>query len=146
MTHPTPSVGARLLADGVKVTLGDGQEYEFRFGFKALLRVEDEFGSLQAFLDVIQDPDFAQRRLNPIYTGLLCALTHYGRPDSEWAALFDFRQMQAYLTAISQAFRQAMPEPQPGEAAAPAETASPGASSTTVPPSVGAAQMVSSGA
>jgi hypothetical protein len=151
---------AQLKGDGIAVTLADGIARRCVFDFEALYRLEEAAGTLQAWLDEAGDGGYQKRKLWAVTVGLEAGLYRYADPRMQEDPRYlptkllrrqlVFRDMDAYLDAVTEAFWQAMG--QPDEAVDPKAEAdssaapSPGATSTPLPLSDSAAATTSSGA
>lgn len=142
MTTPAPT---RLAAPGVPLDLTDGRTVHVRFGMRALMRLEDRFGSLQGVARVFQAAQSGEGTavVGSAVAILACGLQgeHDGSgaplTDPERLAdLLDPLRLQDYVTAAGEALTQAFPvQAAPGNDGAPAAPdGSPGTSGTTPAP------------
>lgn len=137
------STPARIAARGLPITLVDGREVRLRYGFKALLALEDRFGGIGkvqgAVSSDLSGPVFGPM-LDLLCAGLLDEHDGTGAPLSDrerLADLLDPALFQDYITVAGKAMEEAFPTPapatpEPGPTAAPP---SPGQTGTTSPPS-----------
>jgi len=139
------SDSARLLAKGTQVTLKDGSTQALVFDFEAIAMLEDRYGSLDAFVAILQGTG---KRFTAIKDAMVAALSHTGMPADKIVKLLEFKQFQQYVEALSAAFNEGMPEAtgqqQPPLATSP--NGSPGNGSTGQPPSSSDAATKSSSA
>lgn len=143
-----PTDSDRLAAEGVPITLAGGRVVHLRYSMRALKAFEDTFGSVEA----------AQERLVGLFTGqnaktigtlvpvMAAGLRHEGIDED---ALYDLPLLERgrfgeYLAAVSDALEQAFAKPDEGKAGG-EEVASPGAATTTSPPSDSVEPTTSSG-
>jgi hypothetical protein len=75
-----------IFGEGPTLTLG-GTTHQVRYGFKALHYLEQRFGSMQHFIDSLEQPTMGPDRLRAICLGLTAGLLHE-KPRE--AALEDF--------------------------------------------------------
>lgn len=135
----------RLLAQGAPITLADGREARVRFDFRALVLVEEQFGSIVAMAQRLNDPK--DKKYSFFAKALACALHREdGLDEDALIDLLDPAQMSDYDEALQIAWEQAFPKPAESDPNPDGETTdSPGSSTTTAPPSASVAAMASSG-
>ena len=137
------SEAERLRAPGVDVTLA-GKVYPLIFDFEALCLLEDEMGGLDVFAQRLADN---KQRLRTVRAGMVAALAHTGMSRPEIVAKLEYNKVRLYLEAMTEAFIQALPEPDPNESpkAPGSPNGSPGDAITTSPRSPSGAAIASSG-
>jgi hypothetical protein len=92
----------RLLARGRSVQLADGATHEFRFSNRALVRIEADYETLDAFTDAL--------KAKPFSTLAYAIHLTLGVPLDQAIDLIDTRRTHQYLVAIGEAFEEALPE------------------------------------
>lgn len=135
------SEAVRLLAPGVDVTLG-GKTYPLIFDFEALCLIEEEMGGLDVFAQRLLDK---KQRLRTVRAGMVAALAHTGMRRAEIVKQLEYANTTRYLAAMTEAFVQALPEPDPDPKAEGSPNGSHGGTTTTSPRSSLAAAIESSG-
>jgi hypothetical protein len=132
---------ARLLADGVPVTLADGSTVQLRFDIEAMMRLEDRYGIVGDYL--------AKLRAGGVYSAVYAGLQIGVVDRTIVAADLDTKEILTYQVAIVDALVQALPtfESKPGgaedsEGKANGEVGT-GSGSTTSPSSPSAAPSMS---
>lgn len=136
------SEAVRLLAPGVDVTL-QGRTYPLIFDFEALCALEEEMGGLDVFAQRLSDN---KQRLRTVRAGMVAALAHTGMTRAEIVSKLEYNHAGRYLNAMTEAFIQALPEPEPSDSPnSRGSSDSPGDATTTSPPSSSGAPIASSG-
>ena len=102
------SDAARIRAEGAKVELTDGRIVAVRFDIAALMRIEDEFGSLAAAFR-------AEKHVSTVVRQLAIGLAHEGFTVDTLIPLLDSRRMHDYQEALGVAWQEALPDPDPKE-------------------------------
>lgn len=100
----------RLRAEGVKVQTIDGQELRLMFDMDALVIIEEEFGSLGAMQDALNEMGREQltgKLFKPFLKILRAALAH---DPSAANARFDPALTGEYLAAVMRAMNVAFPD------------------------------------
>lgn len=141
--------GQRVVALGAHVEIG-GERLRLRFDYEALEAIEDEFGSLYAFSDAL-DQGFHGRLLKLVRAGLAAGLRHTGMPAE---VVLECLQppigpeiLGQYHAAVTAAWVEAFPVPKESKGKGEGETSgSPGATTTTSRRSASGARTKSSGA
>lgn len=147
MSDTTITDRDRIRAPGRPIVLADGRELSIRFGLDELCRLEEEFGSLVAFTDAINETKNGGNALflTTLRKVLAIALARHGVTDTELADLFSLEHRWQYRGAIIDAYNEAMPAAV-GSGKVSAETSSSrGPTSTTQEPSDSAAPTGPSG-
>lgn len=164
-----PSDAERILAEGVPITLADGQERHLRFGTRALMRLEKHFGgppginralrfnsgaerlvhTLEELAEVAKATLLDDASADPTVTNTVIFL-RVALPElteEKIDELIDVREFRTYQRAIVDAFDQAFAPPEDEEGKAPGDLSrsSPGDGGTTSPPSSSDAEPLSSG-
>ncbi len=154
------SEGVQLRAAGVPVTLADGTERRLRFTLDSLLEIEEECGSLLDYLDGIGGGFRRGKTLTALVAGLAAGLRHDRTVTKDLVKALVMQVMgqrgqwgvlQGYVTALDEAWEQAVPRAEARDAGDPkgsssAANGSPGqissvassASSESVPATSGA--------
>jgi hypothetical protein len=144
-----PTDRERIRAAGKELELADGRTVIVRFDFDALCRLEQDFGSLRAFSDAINEQDEAGPTgaiLTTTRRALAAALAGQGLGYSELGPLLDVERRFDYPSVVVAAYNEALaPSDGPGKASA-AKSGSHGETSTTPPPSPSDEPMPPSGA
>lgn len=148
-----PHIDPTVLADkGVPIQLLD-RRATLCFGFRALMELEEQFGSIGGCLEVLD-----QGEQGKAFTGIArimaCGLAHEVTDGASLgkaevlADHLDPGEIQAYAEAIGEAFTRSFPKQMAAADAADedADPSSPGASGTTSPESASASTPTSSGA
>lgn len=152
------SPGAQLAAAGAPLTLPNGHAVRVRFGFRALMQLEQEFGGL-GNIQAAVSRDGSGETLKPTLMMLAAGLQKQhdgaGAPLTfdRLADLLDDAppsEVQQWLEvageAVTAAMVEAFPPPKDAEGNEPTDpTASPGLTGTTPPPSASDAQTTPSG-
>lgn len=137
------SEATRLLAPGIDVTLG-GKTYPLIFDFEALCVIEEEMGGLRVYADRLVDDAW---QLRAVRTGVVAGLKHTEIPRAQIVKLLKPRDLLKYLDALTEAFSQGTPPAEAGDdPKAEGRDDSPGAATTTSPPSSSVEPTASSGA
>lgn len=158
MTMMDTDPGTQLAADGTKLTLPSGHVVRVRYGFRALLALEQHFGGLaniQAAVSQNAEGAALQPLVHMLAAGLLREHDGTGAPLTydRLADVLDETppaQVQPFLTAAGEAVAAAMAEAFPpaskdAEGNDQGQTASPGPTGTTPPPSSSDAPTTPSG-
>ena len=136
--------GTRLLAQGAPLTLTDGRTVNVRYDMRALVLIEQHFGSTTAMAVELSDP--TGKKFTALIHALACGLTHEGLDYDALLDLLHPSQVEEYDQAMEAAWDEAFPpaeEPDPNLAG---ETqSSPGSDGIGTPPSTSVAAMASSG-
>jgi hypothetical protein len=103
------SDATQLLAPGVDVVLSDGKTYILKFDWHAIQVIEDDLGGLDAAVDTLMAEGWKNRRVTAIGNLMAATLSHTKMKREQVLDLLDFKQIVTYLTALSEAFAQAMP-------------------------------------
>jgi hypothetical protein len=152
-----------IAARGVKITLLDGSTPSLVYGFSSIMRLEEDFGSIEAALNSVSSEGGAAA-LTAIAKVLCAGLEHESAnivdgqgatvasgPLSEIGVLrylLDSTQIEEYSDAIGQAFENGFPSrtKEGDEDPTKGAESSPGQTGTTSAPSSSDAQTPSSGA
>ncbi len=173
---PEISEAERLRAKGVTVTLKDGTTAPLIYDFEAIAAIERDYDSLEDFSEEMRGNCVAdcadtvdslcpidhrhgkacpqrphlhrkgRKQLTAVRNGVIATLSHTGRPAGELASLLDVRQLVPYLNALTEAFREAMPDGTADPNAGRSPGGSPGNGSITSPRSGSVARTRRSGA
>lgn len=119
----------RIAARGVPLMLSDGVERVVRFDLEALLRIEEQFGSVGQFADLV-DADLRDKGLRALISGLAAALEPELDEDS-LKKVFDTRDRVQYQLAIVKALNQAFKPAESSGKASAGTSDSPGQPSTS---------------
>jgi hypothetical protein len=149
-----PQIPASILANrGVPIKLMTGREVVVCYTFKSLMLLEEQFGSIQAALEIIANPTNAQ--FAGIAKILACGLVHEVATEADGqglgnvdvlADLLDSAELKVYADAMGEAFSKSFPTPDPEvQADADPTLLSLGESGTSSPGSHMASPMASSG-
>lgn len=154
-----PTIPAHVLADrGVPITLYNDQTVTICFNFRSLMLLEERFGSLGAALKIIED-GMDGAAFTSLVNILATGLGHEHQPTADGGSRYDDPQVladyldpkaiEAYSTAMGEAFTKAFPQGVAGGDASDPQTpetaASPGASGTTLPESTSVSPTPTSG-
>lgn len=152
-----PTIPAAIIAArGKQITLIDGSQPHVVFTFSAVMRLEEEFGSIAGALEAVQQVE-AGKAFGSIANILAAGLEHEKTADGHSLGdvdvlryLLDSQQLQVYSEQLGAAFEAAFPKAEKGgdDSADPTqgETDSLGLSGSTSEPSSSDAPLVSSGA
>lgn len=127
----------RLLASGTKMELADGAVHTVKFTNRSLAKLEEDFGSLEAFTDVMKAKPFGT-------VAYVISLT-LGCPYEHALDLVETKRVAEYYKAISAALEDALPEPDQGNLTAAKGSESPGAAFSIPPSSSGTSNRRRSG-
>lgn len=94
--------GRRLMARGMEMTLANGSVHTVKFTSRAMARIEDDYGSLEAFTEVLKDKPF-----NSVAYVIHLTL---GVGMDQALDLVDSKRVRDYFQAIGAAMEEALPE------------------------------------
>lgn len=97
----------RLLARGSKVTLANGAVVNLVFTARSVAEIEDEYGSLEDYTDVLRVATRGRMTRHLAFT--LHVLTGVNREEA--LDLIDLKRLNEYFDAIGAALAEALPEP-----------------------------------
>lgn len=147
------SDAARIAGQGEKITLADGRTLRVRYPMKAMLAIEERWGSInaiQALVGIDEKGAAVGKVFGPLIDLLEIGLAHENLGRDELLDLTDPAQLNSYWEAVGRALHQALPDA--GEAAARGNgqgelttSSSPGPTFTTPPPSPSAGPTPNSG-
>lgn len=137
------TTGQRLLAQGAPLTLTDGRMVNVRYDMRALVLIEQHFGSTTAMAVELSDP--TGRKFTALVHALACGLTHEGLDYDALLDLLHPSQVDAYDEAMEKAWDEAFPPAEEPDPNLSGEANSPGSVGTETPRSTSDAPMVSSG-
>lgn len=100
MSEPTDA--QRLLARGVSVELANGASHEFRFTARTVARIENDYGSFDAFA--------AAMRAKPINSLAYVIHVTLGVSQDDAVDLIDTRRLNEFSAAMNAAINEAFPE------------------------------------
>jgi hypothetical protein len=132
----------RLIADGNEVTFADGSSTRIRFNARIMASIEDQYGSLDAFMAELQAATGSKfyHHINYVFQIVMRL------PEDKVWDLIDTKRVMEYFKAIGAALLEAMPEPDAAEGNGVATPGlSPGVASTTSPSPSGTSTRRSSG-
>lgn len=147
----TVTDGSRLLAAGHPITLIDGRSVNVRFGFRGLLMLEEQFGSLGSVQNIIRTDEqgnIVGKAFDPLARLVAAGLAHEGLSYDDLLDLLDPRFLTEYMEAVGKAIEEGLPAPAASGAdvgKANGRNGSPGKTSTSSGPSASAAPTTSSG-
>lgn len=153
---PRTSIPASVIAQrGRKITLIDGSEALAVCTFSSLMRIEDDFGSVQDALITVRQGAFG-KAFNAVAQILAASLEHVERADGgnlgdveQLRSLLDPMSFKDYSDAVGDAIDAAFPDvadDEAGEGDADPQMDSRGESGTTSPSSSSVDERTSSGA
>lgn len=142
-----------IAARGRRITLLDGTTPALVYGFSSIMRLEEDFGSIDQALEAVSGSGGKMPSLVAICKVMCAGLEHESTDHgllSDVATLrhlLDSTQIEFYSDMIGEAFELAFPKSKETDDAADPQSAesSPGPSGTTSAPSSSDAAMVSSG-
>lgn len=121
----------RLLATGVPITLSDGRTPRLRYGMRGLKALEDEFGSINNAIDLVNG-EVAGKVFTPLVKLLAAGLIQEELDEDALLDLLVPAWLDEYSTALQAAFEEAFPSASPGKGEA-AQNGSTGRSGTPSP-------------
>lgn len=131
----------RIAAEGVEVTLADGETRRLRFDLRALLTIEQRMGSVAIFAKGLDD-SLAGRGIESLAVGISAGL---GLDEDTVLGLLDTHRLRDYLVAVVTALDEAVSQHEgTGKDSAPGND-SRGPTSTDSPVATSAAATGTSG-
>ena len=153
-----PRIPAHVLADrGVEIELLDGKSVTICYGFRSLMQLEDQYGSVNAAIELVQqgvDGKAFTSLAGILAAGLMHETTETGvlGDANVLADYLDPTKLEDYAEAMSEAFTRSFPssddddESESDESDPTVTTSSPGASGTSSHESASASVTTNSGA
>lgn len=100
--------GTRLLAQGAPLTLTDGRTVHVRYDMRALVLIEQHFGSTTHMAVQLSDP--AGKKFTALVHALACGLTREGLDYDALLDLLHPSDVDSYDEAMEAAWNEAFPE------------------------------------